>query len=124
MSTYENAFADLPSRPRFAMPNPMPALSESLIESDDALVACCAHLAQCAVIGMDTEFVGENSYHPELCLIQIATDAALYLIDPFAFKSLGAFWDLIVDPVRTVVTHAGREEVGLCHLACGQAPAN
>lgn len=95
---------------------------EALIETQDALDACCAHLAKCPVIGMDTEFVGENSYHPELCLIQVATDTALYLIDPFAFPSLADFWKLIVDPNRTVVTHAGREEVRLCYLACGQAP--
>jgi ribonuclease D len=120
----KNASADLPSRPWFAMPNPMATLSESLVETDDALAACCAHLGQCTVIGMDTEFVGENSYHPELCLIQIATDSALYLIDPFAFPSLADFWNIIVDPSRTVVTHAGREEVRLCHLACGQAPPN
>jgi ribonuclease D len=106
------------------MPNPMPNLSETLVDNDDALAACCRHLAECGVIGMDTEFVGENSYHPELCLIQIATDSALYLIDPFAFPSLAEFWKLIVDPARTVVTHAGREEVRLCHLACGQAPPN
>ncbi len=115
---------ELPSRGRIANPISMPILSESLIETPDALDACCAHLAQCPVIGMDTEFVGENSYHPELCLIQIATDTALYLIDPFAFKSLEVFWKLIVDPSRTVVTHAGREEVRLCYLACGQAPPN
>jgi ribonuclease D len=106
------------------MPNPMPTLSETLVETDDALTACCANLAQCGIIGMDTEFVGENSYHPELCLIQIATETALYLIDPFACKALDGFWRIVVDPARVVVTHAGREEVRLCHLACGQAPPN
>jgi ribonuclease D len=100
----------------------MSQMQESLIETQPALDDCCAHLAKCAVIGMDTEFVGENSYHPELCLIQVATDTALYLIDPFAFPSLAEFWSLIVDPQRTVVTHAGREEVRLCYLACGQTP--
>ncbi len=115
---------ELPYGLWIAIPNPMPNLSESLIETPDALDDCCAQLEQCAAIGMDTEFVGENSYHPELCLIQIATDSALFLIDPFALKSLDAFWKIVVDPSRTVVTHAGREEVRLCFLACGQAPPN
>jgi ribonuclease D len=100
----------------------MPNLSEILVENPDDLERCCAHLDDCAVIGMDTEFVGENSYHPELCLIQVATETALYLVDPFAFESLAEFWRRIVDPNRVVVTHAGREEIRLCTLACGQAP--
>src|SRR5262245_14787833 len=101
----------------------MDAPREVLVDSADALEACCTHLARCPTFGFDTEFVGEHSYHPELCLIQVATDTALYLIDPFAFDSLAPFWQLVVDPAHTVVVHAGREEIRLCHLACGKAPA-
>src|SRR5688500_18246080 len=102
----------------------MDAPHEVLVDTPDALDACCKHLAQCPTFGLDTEFVGEHSYHPELCLVQVATDSTLYLIDPFAFESLQPFWATVVDPAHTVVVHAGREEIRLCHLACGQAPAN
>lgn len=102
----------------------MAQLRETLVETADALTACCDHLDRCDLIGFDTEFVGENSYHPELCLIQVATDSALYLIDPFAFESLEEFWSRIVAPERTIVTHAGREEIRLSTIACGRPPTN
>jgi ribonuclease D len=96
---------------------------EILVTSLDDLQACCAHVAECTRLGLDTEFVGETSYHPELCLVQVATTTALYLIDPFAFEALDAFWKFIASPSHQVVVHAGREEVRLCHRAFGQVPA-
>jgi ribonuclease D len=101
----------------------MSSVQEILVNDPAALEVCCAHLAQCSRLGLDTEFVGETSYHPELCLIQVATETALYLIDPFAFESLAAFWKFIASPSHQVVVHAGREEVRLCHRAFGQVPA-
>ncbi|MBI2807377.1 MAG: ribonuclease D [Planctomycetes bacterium] len=87
-----------------------------------ALAECCAHLEKAAVVGLDTEFVGEDTYEPELCLIQIATSDALFLIDPLSSGPLDAFWKLLVDPSRTVVVHAGREEMRLCRRYSGIAP--
>jgi len=99
-------------------------MNEVLIHSAEELTECCNHLAKCKRFGFDTEFVGEESYHPRLCLIQVATDDALYLIDPIALDSLGPFWDLVVDPSNQVIVHAGREEVRLCHIWSGQTPGN
>jgi ribonuclease D len=100
--------------------------AEILITDATALAACCTHVTREAQIGLDTEFVGEDSYHPKVCLIQIATREALYLIDPFAFAEdeLRPLWELIVDGARVVVVHAGREEVRLCHRSIGRMPAN
>jgi ribonuclease D len=99
-------------------------MKEVLIDSAAALTECCGHLAACRRFGLDTEFVGEESYQPRLCLIQVATAEALYLIDPFALDSLEPFWKLVVDPANQVIVHAGREEVRLCHIWSGQAPGN
>ena len=35
-------------------------------------------------IGVDTEFLREKTYHPRLCLIQVATSQSIWLVDPFA----------------------------------------
>jgi ribonuclease D len=85
-----------------------------------------AHVARCPRVGMDTEFVGEDSYHPKLCLIQLAAPDALYLVDPFAFgeAELKPLWELLVDPARLVVVHAGREEVRMIHRYTGRMPGN
>lgn len=102
----------------------MPELPERLVTTPDELARCCEHLAAAGRFGLDTEFVGEESYHPKLCLVQVATAEALYLIDPFTAGPLDAFWKLVVDPANQVIVHAGREEVRLCHLWIGQAPGN
>ncbi len=102
----------------------MPSLPEQVITQPDELTDCCAYLAGCPRIGFDTEFVGEDSYHPRLCLVQVATDDRLLLIDPLTAGPLDIFWQLVVDPSRLVVVHAGREEVRLCHLWSGRTPGN
>jgi ribonuclease D len=97
---------------------------EHLVVESAELAACCAHLAACKRFGLDTEFVGEDNYHPKLCLVQVAAADKLFLIDPFAVGPLDAFWKLVVDPANLVIVHAGREEVRLCHLWSGQTPGN
>ena len=102
----------------------MAAIAEEIIDSAEGLVRCCAYLATEPTIGMDTEFVGEETYHPNLCLVQVATPDRLILIDPFAAGPLDEFWKLLLDPARVVVVHAGREEVRLCRQGIGRVPAN
>jgi ribonuclease D len=102
----------------------MPTLLEQIVTQPKELEDCCRYLSGCERLGFDTEFVGEDSYHPHLCLVQIATEDRLILIDPLTTGPLTDFWKLIVDPARLVVVHAGREEVRLCRLWAGQAPGN
>jgi ribonuclease D len=102
----------------------MERLAEKLITQPSQLADCLTQMASCRSFGFDTEFVGEDNYHPRLCLIQIATPNNLFLIDPFTVGPLEGFWRILVDPGNRVIVHAGREEVRLCHLWCGQSPSN
>jgi ribonuclease D len=102
----------------------MADLREAIISTPEELAACCATLAASPRLGFDTEFVGEDTYHPRLCLVQVAVPDALFLIDPLSCGPLDAFWALLLDPNRLAVVHAGREEVRLCRLWAGRAPAN
>jgi ribonuclease D len=97
-------------------------LPEEIVTQPEELAACCQYLATCSELGFDTEFVGEDTYHPRLCLVQVATAERLLLIDPLTAGPLDAFWRLVVDPAHRVIVHAGREEVRLCQLWTGQAP--
>lgn len=108
---------------RFPKPVKTPELPEQLVATPAELTACLEHLAGCSLIGFDTEFVGEDAYRPELCLVQIATPERLYVIDPFGVGPLDGFWKLLHDPVRTTVVHAGREDVRICHFQGGKPPA-
>src|SRR5688572_17401032 len=102
----------------------MKPLEEIVVADPQSLAECCAQLAQATHIGFDTEFVGEDTYEPSLCLIQISTSKALYLIDPLSSGPLDEFWGLLLDPARTVVVHAGREETRMARRLGGTTPTN
>ena len=76
------------------------------------------------MLAFDTEFVGEDAYRPELCLVQVATPDRLFVIDPFGCGPLDDFWRLLLAPGRTVVVHAGREDVRMCYFAVGSPLTN
>jgi ribonuclease D len=106
------------------MPKGPSEVREHVVTEPDQLAACCDHLAAARRFGLDTEFVGEDTYHPRLCLVQVATEDDLFLIDPLSAGPLDAFWGLVNDPANLVIVHAGREEVRLCHLWSGRPPGN
>jgi ribonuclease D len=57
-------------------------------------------------------------------LIQVSSGSELAIIDPFELENVTPFWDLLLDPSRRVVVHAGREEVLFCFRATGQVIPN
>lgn len=72
-----------------------------------------------SLIAFDTEFVAEDSYKPELCLVQVATRQHIAIIDPLKDLDLHAFWLKLLDPHKIIVVHAGREEILFCIRASG-----
>src|SRR3954447_16240612 len=102
----------------------MKALPAYVVADPDGVRTCCDDVAASSQVGFDTEFVGEDTYVPDLCLVQVATPNALYVLDPFDCGPLDEFWRLIVDPGRVVIVHAGREEVRICNGAVGRPPGS
>lgn len=96
--------------------------TEEFIDSPGRLAECLRHLADCPEFGFDTEFIGEQTFVPQLCLIQIATWDKLYLIDPLSAGPFDDFWAILTDPARTVVAHAAREEIRICQRSCTRLP--
>src|SRR5262245_2958025 len=99
-------------------------MTEATVYSPDDLAAFCHELARHPVFGFDTEFIGEQSFVPDLCLIQVATPGLLTLIDPLSVGSLAAFWALVAEPARVTVVHSGREEIRMCRRGGGRPPGN
>jgi ribonuclease D len=99
-------------------------LPQDLITTSAAYAEFLDHLSRFKILGLDTEFVGEESYRPELCLVQVSTPERLVLLDPYALGDLAEFWKITLEPDRVVVVHAGREEVRMCRFAIGKPPAN
>lgn len=66
-------------------------------------------------VAFDTEFVSEDRFRPELCLIQVASGGQLAVIDPYEVGDTTPFWDFIATPGRVVLAHAAREETRFCY---------
>ena len=92
------------------------------ITTDQQLQDLCNELRQAEVIAFDTEFVSEDSYLPELCLIQVAAGEQIALIDPLAIGDVTPFWKTLAEPGHKTIVHAGREELRFSLFAIEQAP--
>jgi ribonuclease D len=94
------------------------------IATQQELVDFCEAAAAARIIAFDTEFVSEDTYRPELCLVQVAADDRLAVIDPYPLEDLSPFWNLLAKPGHTTVVHAGREELRFSLAAIGRGPEN
>ncbi|HEX5471205.1 MAG TPA: HRDC domain-containing protein [Lacipirellulaceae bacterium] len=99
-------------------------MSHETINSPAELADLCGRLALADRIGIDTEFVSEDTFRPELCLIQVATKKELAVIDPYRSGDLTNFWTTLADGEHVTIVHAAREELNFALNACGRPPAN
>jgi ribonuclease D len=75
------------------------------------------------VFAYDTEFIGEMTYFPKLCLVQVASRSTLALIDPLAVD-MKPFWELVADPSVTKIVHAAESDIEPVVRTLGKTPAN
>jgi ribonuclease D len=83
----------------------------SFIDTASGLAELVAHLRSAGRFAYDSEFIGERTYVPQLCLIQVATAQRVVLVDSLAGLDLSAFWELLSDPAVEKVVHAGQQDI-------------
>ena len=95
-----------------------------LIETNAALVEFCDLIRNSDFIAVDTEFMRENTFWPELCLIQVADREHAAAIDPMAPGiDLKPLLDLLVDNEDMLkVFHAGGQDVEIIFNLTGKTP--
>ncbi|MGG5819602.1 ribonuclease D [Falsiroseomonas sp. HW251] len=102
---------------------PAGAEAPVLITDPDALAALCGRLRTETFVTVDTEFMRERTYWPELCVVQLASDDEVAVVDAQApgmdLAPLGA---LLADPAVTKVFHAARQDVEIFLLRFGAVP--
>ncbi len=95
----------------------------TIIDSPHELHALAQGLSGAAVLAMDTEFLRERSYRPQLCLVQLASDQSEACIDPLALDDLSPLSSLLSSPGHTKVLHAAGQDLEVLHLRLGILPA-
>ncbi len=95
-----------------------------LINDSITLADFCKRMAKASFIAVDTEFMRENTFWPELCLIQIADDNEAAAIDPMAPGiDLQPLLDLMTDNQDVLkVFHAGGQDIEIIHNLTGKTP--
>ncbi|MDR2197286.1 MAG: ribonuclease D [Coriobacteriales bacterium] len=89
------------------------------IETTEALLDFLSQCSGTDVLAIDTEFIREKTYYPQLCLLQFATREHLALVDPLAPLDLGVLGPLLVNPAVTKVFHAGDQDRALIFQEMG-----
>ena len=88
-----------------------------VITTTDELAAICGRLARAPYVAVDTEFVRETTFWPDLCLIQIAGGEDEALVDPLApGLDLAPFYALMANEAVIKVFHAARQDLEIIFL--------
>ncbi|MBU6253594.1 MAG: ribonuclease D, partial [Alphaproteobacteria bacterium] len=95
-----------------------------LVTTTEALADLCARWAKAPFIAVDTEFMRENTYWPDLCLIQVADEHEAAAIDPKAEGlDLTPLLNLLTDNEDVLkVVHAGGQDIEIICNLTGKTP--
>ena len=95
-----------------------------LITDSASLANLCARLAESDFVTVDTEFMRESTFWPELCLIQVANTEEAAAIDPMAPGiDLKPLLDLMTEDEDVLkVFHAGGQDIEIVYNLTGKTP--
>ena len=95
-----------------------------LITDSAQLAEFCARLSKSNFVAVDTEFMRENTYYPELCLVQMADENEAAAIDPKADGlDMKPMLELICNNEDVLkVFHAGGQDIEIFYNLTGKTP--
>ncbi|MGI9236074.1 MAG: ribonuclease D [Woeseiaceae bacterium] len=73
-------------------------------------------------VGVDTEFMREKTYFAQLCLVQVATNAEIYCVDPLTDSGKKKFWRELLR--RDWVVHSARQDIEVVSQTAGSMPVS
>jgi ribonuclease D len=103
----------------------MPAVSAPVryIDTPGQLQEFCAEMSGKPWLAVDTEFVREKTYYPQLCLVQVCDGETVACIDPIAITELSPLLSLLNDPGILKVFHAAGQDLELFYHLGKRVPA-
>ncbi len=96
----------------------------ALVTDAAGVEAVAATVRAAGTCALDTEFLWEKTYAPQLCLVQVAVGDGIWLIDPLAGAPLEPIADLVRDPAVEKLMHAPSADLIAFGLHFGAVPAN
>ena len=99
-----------------------PAMQEHYIADTAALEQLCKTLRGSTWLALDTEFIREKTYYPQLCLLQISNGEIAACVDPLAIDQLQPLLEILNDPQIVKVWHAARQDLEIFQHHWKQIP--
>lgn len=94
-----------------------------IIENTLDLEEVCRRFATYPYITVDTEFIREKTYYPDLCLIQLASRDEAVCVDPLApDMDLSPLFELLQNPQVVKVFHAAHQDIEIFLHLSGKIP--
>lgn len=96
-----------------------------IIQTQDQLAALCAALSTKPYIAVDTEFLRDKTFYPQLCLLQIAAPGVdAVAIDPVGVPlDLAPVYELMANERVLKVFHAARQDLEIFYNLMGRVPS-
>lgn len=122
---HHHAASGAPDAPLNVPDHPMiPGGEPQWVQSQRGFDELIGHARGVGCFAYDTEFIGELSYFPKLCLIQIATPQIVAVVDGLCGLDFTPLWELIADPAVRVLVHAGGQDLEPVVRHLDKSPAN
>jgi ribonuclease D len=91
------------------------------VDDDAGLTELVKILIDEPAYGLDTEFMSERSYWPQLCLVQVSWATGVALVDPLACDVRAL--EHVLQAPATMITHAGASDLPILERAVGARPS-
>ncbi len=93
-----------------------------MIDTPETLAGLVDELADENFLAVDTEFIRERTFFPQLCLVQVASDKVIACIDALALDDLSPLWNVLLNKSIRKVLHSARQDLEILWLATGAVP--
>lgn len=94
-----------------------------IVTTSQDLTQACQRLSDSDFVAVDTEFMREQTFWPQLCLVQIASPEEALILDPMApGLDLSPFWALMANERVAKVFHAARQDIEIVFAKTGLVP--
>jgi ribonuclease D len=80
-------------------------------------------IAGASLIALDTEFIRERTYFPELCVLQIATDEVIAAVDCLAPIDRDPLFEVLLARDKNCLLHSARQDLEVLFNLAGKLPA-
>ncbi len=100
-----------------------PLMQTKVITTSEGVAEFCATFGDEQFITVDTEFIRERTYFPQLCLLQVATSKEAVAIDPLAEGiDLTPLYDAFANEKLVKVFHAASQDIEIFVHDSGRVP--